>query len=153
MQWGRGGESSPIDRALTLDDSGEDAVAAPFGAAGAAGKQLSHVPTLPLYHSRTKQGLETDPTLDSCQIKLDWWTVRDSNPRPQRCERRALPAELTAHRRADDYKRICARLQMRLNQEVTPPWSGEILSGTRAEARVYPLSERHDGMERGRRFW
>src|SRR5262245_35113754 len=24
------------------------------------------------------------------------WTVRDSNPRPRRCERRALPAELTA---------------------------------------------------------
>jgi hypothetical protein len=26
-----------------------------------------------------------------------WWTRRDSNPRPQRCERRALPAELRAH--------------------------------------------------------
>ena len=25
------------------------------------------------------------------------WTVRDSNPRPPRCERGALPAELTAH--------------------------------------------------------
>ena len=25
-----------------------------------------------------------------------WWTVRGSNPRPRRCERRALPAELTA---------------------------------------------------------
>src|SRR4030095_10178302 len=24
------------------------------------------------------------------------WTVRGSNPRPRRCERRALPAELTA---------------------------------------------------------
>ena len=26
-----------------------------------------------------------------------WWTVGDSNPRPPRCERGALPAELTAH--------------------------------------------------------
>jgi hypothetical protein len=26
-----------------------------------------------------------------------WWTVRGSNPRPQRCERCALPTELTAH--------------------------------------------------------
>ena len=26
-----------------------------------------------------------------------WWTVWGSNPRPQRCERCALPAELTAH--------------------------------------------------------
>ena len=29
-----------------------------------------------------------------------WWTVGDSNPRPQRCERRALPAELTAHEKS-----------------------------------------------------
>src|SRR5579864_8865641 len=26
-----------------------------------------------------------------------WWTRWDSNPRPRRCERRALPAELLAH--------------------------------------------------------
>ena len=26
---------------------------------------------------------------------FDWWRVRDSNPRPRRCERRALPTELT----------------------------------------------------------
>ncbi len=26
-----------------------------------------------------------------------WWTVGDSNPRLPRCERGALPAELTAH--------------------------------------------------------
>src|SRR5688572_19416510 len=26
-----------------------------------------------------------------------WWTARDSNPRPRRCERRALPTELAAH--------------------------------------------------------
>src|SRR5918992_4121044 len=26
---------------------------------------------------------------------IRWWRVRDSNPRPRRCERRALPTELT----------------------------------------------------------
>src|SRR6266702_3361714 len=26
-----------------------------------------------------------------------WWTAGDSNPRPHRCERCALPAELAAH--------------------------------------------------------
>src|SRR5215831_16847854 len=30
--------------------------------------------------------------------KLDWWTAGDSNPRPPRCERDALPTELAAHR-------------------------------------------------------
>jgi hypothetical protein len=28
---------------------------------------------------------------------MDWWTAWDSNPRPRRCERRALPTELAAH--------------------------------------------------------
>src|SRR6516225_11690508 len=34
-----------------------------------------------------------------------WWTRGDSNPRPPRCERGALPAELLAHRfsLANDY--------------------------------------------------
>src|SRR5690242_5381997 len=32
------------------------------------------------------------------ELPLDsWWTRRDSNPRPPRCERGALPAELLAH--------------------------------------------------------
>lgn len=30
-------------------------------------------------------------------LYLGWWTAWDSNPRPRRCERRALPAELAAH--------------------------------------------------------
>src|SRR3954465_8469366 len=29
---------------------------------------------------------------------MEWWTRWDSNPRPPRCERGALPAELLAHR-------------------------------------------------------
>ena len=29
--------------------------------------------------------------------RVSWWTAGDSNPRPRRCERRALPAELAAH--------------------------------------------------------
>ena len=30
-------------------------------------------------------------------LQKKWWTVGDSNPRPQQCERCALPTELTAH--------------------------------------------------------
>ena len=30
-----------------------------------------------------------------------WWRQRDSNPRPQRCERCALSAELCPHRKKD----------------------------------------------------
>ena len=30
-------------------------------------------------------------------VEKGWWTVGDSNPRLPRCERGALPAELTAH--------------------------------------------------------
>jgi hypothetical protein len=33
-----------------------------------------------------------------------WWTAGDSNPRPPRCERDALPAELAALRRANPTK-------------------------------------------------
>src|SRR5206468_1352816 len=29
------------------------------------------------------------------RVTSHWWRVRDSNPRPRRCERRALPTELT----------------------------------------------------------
>lgn len=35
--------------------------------------------------------------LISTHREIFWWTVRDSNPRLPRCERGALPAELTAH--------------------------------------------------------
>lgn len=34
--------------------------------------------------------------MDSCIL---WWRQRDSNPRPQRCERCALPTELCPHRK------------------------------------------------------
>ena len=30
-------------------------------------------------------------------IEMKWWRVGDLNPRPPRCERGALPAELTPH--------------------------------------------------------
>ena len=55
------------------------------------------------------------------RARFSWWRVRDSNPRPRRCERRALPTELTPRttkppystwppclsqpRRASDYSR------------------------------------------------
>ena len=35
--------------------------------------------------------------LSSASDNLLWWTAWDSNPRPPRCERGALPAELAAH--------------------------------------------------------
>ena len=35
------------------------------------------------------------PSVDTAPA---WWTVRDSNPRPPRCERGALPTELRARR-------------------------------------------------------
>src|SRR5439155_11376104 len=34
-----------------------------------------------------------------------WWTRRDSNPRPPRCERGALPAELLAHEQLKNFSR------------------------------------------------
>src|SRR5664279_4938402 len=34
------------------------------------------------------------------EYESNWWTRRGSNPRPRRCERRALPAELRAHTNA-----------------------------------------------------
>ncbi len=33
----------------------------------------------------------------SAKVERKWWRVGDSNPRPRRCERRALPTELTPH--------------------------------------------------------
>ncbi len=34
-----------------------------------------------------------------------WWTRGDSNPRPPRCERGALPAELLAHEQQIDFNK------------------------------------------------
>ena len=34
-----------------------------------------------------------------------WWTRRDSNPRPPRCERGALPAELLAHEQLGNFSK------------------------------------------------
>ena len=33
--------------------------------------------------------------------RTEWWSRRDLNPRPPRCERGALPAELLPHRAVD----------------------------------------------------
>ena len=35
--------------------------------------------------------------LEQSRLGENWWRVGDSNPRPRRCERRALPTELTPH--------------------------------------------------------
>src|SRR5881296_2322290 len=34
-----------------------------------------------------------------------WWTARGSNPRPPRCERGALPAELLAHEQRTNFSK------------------------------------------------
>src|SRR5580700_8543773 len=40
-----------------------------------------------------------------------WWTRGDSNPRPPRCERGALPAELLAHEQQPNFSKRPARCQ------------------------------------------
>jgi hypothetical protein len=40
-----------------------------------------------------------------------WWTRGDSNPRPPRCERGALPAELLAHEQQRNFSRRYVRCQ------------------------------------------
>src|ERR1700692_291848 len=40
-----------------------------------------------------------------------WWTRGDSNPRPPRCERGALPAELLAHEQQIDFSKGSAACQ------------------------------------------
>ena len=51
-----------------------------------------------------------------------WWTRGDSNPRPPRCERGALPAELLAHRfsLAHDYT------SMSYGRQVGTNWDNQI---------------------------
>src|SRR5438445_7788560 len=44
-----------------------------------------------------KGGPEKPPGSETAFLKGFWWTRGDSNPRPPRCERGALPAELLAH--------------------------------------------------------
>src|SRR5713101_1508546 len=42
-------------------------------------------------------------------MEMKWWTRGDSNPRPPRCERGALPAELLAHEQQFNFsKRVGA---------------------------------------------
>src|SRR5260370_30062432 len=45
------------------------------------------------------------PVLKYCKSFEMWWTRGDSNPRPPRCERGALPAELLAHEQQIDFSK------------------------------------------------
>ncbi|CUQ68206.1 protein of unknown function [Candidatus Nitrospira inopinata] len=38
-----------------------------------------------------------DQTRRPACVRENWWRARESNPRPLRCERSALPAELAPH--------------------------------------------------------
>src|ERR1700747_234605 len=49
----------------------------------------------------------------SISLRL-WWTRGDSNPRPPRCERGALPAELLAHEQQKNFSRGCKKLPTEL---------------------------------------
>src|SRR5579872_4538531 len=53
--------------------------------------------------------------------KGDWWTAGDSNPRPPRCERGALPTELAAHSPAERF----------LAKRTEVPWRTAALLGCR----------------------
>src|SRR5437867_5588597 len=44
---------------------------------------------------QTRPGATNLRTCGATTREVKWWRVRDSNPRPRRCERRALPTELT----------------------------------------------------------
>src|SRR5215467_4360984 len=55
-----------------------------------------------LHRSDAKAPKNVEPALFECEffqggVQPYWWTRGDSNPRPPRCERGALPAELLAH--------------------------------------------------------
>jgi hypothetical protein len=45
--------------------------------------------------------------------KSIWWTRGDSNPRPPRCERGALPAELLAHEQQQNLSRRSEPCQLK----------------------------------------
>ena len=65
---------------------------------------------------------ETEATPSANQI---WWTRRGSNPRPRRCERRALPTELLAR------KLTCLlNILVQLGQELTGAKTTSLFGGS-----------------------
>src|SRR5438477_2793121 len=76
-----------------------------------------------------------------CREKISWWRVRDSNPRPRRCERRALPTELTPPNAKPSYSTWRARSRQ--------PKPGSRLAGAVASAE--PIEERPDEVHRQRK--
>ena len=71
--------------------------------------------------------------------KKIWWSRRDLNPRPPRCERGALPAELLPHRRRDGnycpnrrFRKAPGRLLRVPRNSARNGWSGVQLWRSRA---------------------
>ena len=62
-------------------------------------------PRNPVRFSKCIRRVRRDPCKCCSRRGCKWWTAWDSNPRPPRCERGALPAELAAPRR--DAAREC----------------------------------------------
>src|SRR5579863_10262676 len=80
-------------------------------------------PALPPDIGRIRRGLQVGPpagpesAICGRQIRIlrdrvEWWAVTGSNRRPYRCKRYALPAELTALKRAPHYPCQAARARM-----------------------------------------
>ena len=68
-----------------------------------------------------------------------WWTVRGSNPRPRRCERRALPAELTAQISHFSIKKVAKNRFLRYS--ILREKSGK--SDEKLEGKIGPVMEVH----------
>jgi hypothetical protein len=61
-----------------------------------------------------------------------WWRVRDSNPRPRRCERRALPTELTPHGQTHVfYTLLSGRTIVRIDSKLRLPNATPLLKKSR----------------------
>lgn len=87
-------------------------------------------------------------------LKGRWWRRRGLNPRPPRCERGALPAELLPHLRAGKHSRRfhpalsirarpCAHRAARLNDEVFPRSADQCIEKMPASRRnhaPYPVA-------------
>ena len=83
--------------------TGED-LARRMGIASRASRQQASRNTRPKADNRHRSPCRAPENHRSLLMRRDrtgfgggwWWTARGSNPRPRRCERRALPAELSA---------------------------------------------------------
>src|SRR5438046_2619505 len=89
----------------------------------------------PAVAARTSEGRVR--TIGPAPRGIYWWRVRDSNPRPRRCERRALPTELTPRDRKRAYSTSRLRSVVRLVER--PQQRAEEIERQREERGRGPL--------------